>query len=178
MEEIDEEVRVLCVRREGVLVEAGALGGGELGADVGVLEQDGVVAGLGGFVVVREARAVAGIGVLPRAGLELDLAGARHDEDVEQVAAAGAAEMGVGEAHDGGVAAVVAGAPVPAIVVGVRAELDGAEGDGGAGKAVAMAAGADDEVDVAGDVVLSGGIGQQKAFGEAARQGEAGTGGE
>ena len=165
VEEIDEKVRILCIRREGVLVEAGAFGGSKLGADVGVLEQHGVVAGLGGFVIVRKARAIAGLGILACAGLELDLAGARHHEDVEQVAAAGAAEMGVGEAHDGGVAAVVAGAPVPAVVVGIRAELDGAEGNGGAGEAVAVAAGADDEVDVAGDVVLSGGIGgRQKAF--------------
>ena len=157
-------------------MQAGALGGGELGVDAGVLEQNGVVAGLGCFVLMRKGGTVAGLRMFTGAGLQLDLAGARHDEDVQQIAAAGPAEVGVGEAHDGAVAAVVAGAPVPAVVIGVRAELHGAEGNGGAGKAVAVSAGADDDVDVAGHVIRR--RRPVMACGEAAGQGEVGTGGE
>ena len=133
---------------EGVAVEAYALGGGELGKDLGVEERDAVVAGADDFIGVGEAGAVALVGVGARAGGELDGAGAGHDEEVEEVAAAGAAEMGVGEAHDAGVGDVITGAPVPVVVPGVGRELDGAEGDGCAGEAVAVTAGADARVDV------------------------------
>ena len=51
------------------------------------------------------------------------------------------------EAHDGGVGDVVAGTPVPAVVEGVGAELNGGEGDAGAREAVAVTAGADAWVD-------------------------------
>ncbi len=148
--EIDEDVAVLgrsLAGGEGVAMQAGALGGGELGADAVVLEQDGVEAGLGVLVGVIEAGAVAGVGVAARTGDELGLAGAGHDEEVEQIAAAGAAEVGVAEAHDGGVGEMVTGAPVPLIVEGVGAELNGTVGDGGAGEGVAVAAGTDADID-------------------------------
>ncbi len=176
--QIDDEVRVLRLRREGVLVQAGALGGCEFRVDACVLEQNGVVAGLGSFIVVRKTRAIAGLRIFPRAGHQLDLAGARHDENVEQVAAAGSAEVGVGKTHDGSVAAVVTGAPVPTVVIGVRAELDCAERDSGARKAMAVATGADDDVHVAGHVVAILCCSVQHALRETARKREVGTGGE
>ena len=55
-------------------MQAGAFGGGELGMDACVLEQNGVVAGLGGFVFMRKARTIAGLRMFAGAGLELDLA--------------------------------------------------------------------------------------------------------
>src|ERR1700735_811805 len=117
--------------------------------------------------------------MLAGAGLEFDLAGTRHNEDVQQIATAGPAEVGMGEAHNGAVAAMVAGAPVPAVVVGVRTELHCAEGHGGSGKTMAVPAGTDDDVHVAGHIVAvrrSGG--PQHALRNTARQREVGTGGE
>ena len=69
------------------------------------------------------------------------------DEEVKQVAAARAAEMRVAEAHDGVIGDVVPGAPVPAVVEGVGAELHGAEGHRRTGKAVSVTACADHGID-------------------------------
>ena len=75
------------------------------------------------------------------------------DEEVEEVAASGAAEMGVAEAHDGGVGDVISGAPVPAVVIGVRAELNCAEGHNRAREAVAMAPGPGSDINQRGGIV-------------------------
>ena len=149
--EVDDEPGVFTSGK-GVAVDAGTLGAGELHLDLGIGKEDGVEAGFRDFGLMREAGAVAGIGVGAGAGHKLDRAGAGHHEEVQQVAAAGAAEMRVAEAHDGGVGDVVAGAPVPPIVEGIGAELHGGEGNAGPGKAVTMAPGADMRIDVAQNV--------------------------
>ena len=60
----------------------------------------------------------------------------------------GAAQVRVAEAGNLGVGVVVAGAPVPALLAGVRAELHQAEGHGRARKRMSVAAGADERIDV------------------------------
>ena len=164
---------------EGVAVQAGALGRGELDQHATVLERHGVEARYGHFVVMRERSAVAFAGVLPRAGDPLHRADVGDQQHVEKVGCAGAAEVCVAEAHQGGVCVVVAGAPVPAACVGVRAELDGAEGDGGAGIGVAMAAGADADIHVLGEVLTRWGVCRLKGSDSEARaeKGKAGSGG-
>ena len=146
--EVDDDPGVLALRKR-VLVDAGALGGGEFGAHLWIFQEHGVVAGLGDLIVVREARTVALVRLFAGTRLEFDGACAGHDEEVEQIAAAGAAQVGVAEAHDGGVGDVVAGAPVPAVVEGIGAELEGGERNAGSGEAVAVAAGADARIDPA-----------------------------
>ena len=113
---------------------------------------DGVIAGFGVLVGVGEGGAIAGVRGVFCPGYQLDVSDAGDEEDVEEVAGAGSAEVGVGEAHNGGVGGVVAGAPVPSVVVGVGADLDGAEGDGGSGEDVAVAAGAAHDIDLGGEV--------------------------
>ncbi len=136
---------------KGVAVHADALGGRELGQDAAA-EFDGVVAGLGLLVGVIERRAIAGFGLALVAGHQLHFAHARNQQDIHHVGAAGAAQVGVAKTHDGRVGVVVTGAPVPALVVGVRAELDGTEGHSRSGKGMTVAAGADKDVDVLGHV--------------------------
>jgi hypothetical protein len=151
MVEVDDEVAGIA-RRKGVLMDAGAFGGGELGLDAVIAKQDGVVARSGGFILVGEAGPVAGGGIIARAGVELVGPGAGHEEDIEHVADAGTAQVGVAKAHDGGVGIVIAGAPVPTFVVSIGTELHHPEGDAGSGVRVAVAAGTDEDVDVAGGV--------------------------
>src|ERR1700743_771907 len=105
---------------------------------------------------MREAGAIARIRIGTWAGDELYGAGAGHDEEIEKIAAAGAAQMRVAEAHDGSIRDVVTGAPVPIGVGGVRAELHGAEGHACTGKTVAMTACSDASIDPAKRI---GGIG-------------------
>ena len=135
---------------EGVAVEADVGRGGELGVDVGFIEEiDGVEAGRGLLVGVREVRAVAGGGGV--AGLERDGSGDGLDEEVAEVGVAGAGEVSVRKAEDDGVLVAVAGGPLVGMleVVDLRVgrELHHAEGHGGAGKGVAVGAGADEGVD-------------------------------
>ena len=63
--EIDYEPR-LAAYEEGLLMDAGAVGGTQFGADVGVLEQHGVVAGLDDFIIAAEVRAIALFGTYMR----------------------------------------------------------------------------------------------------------------
>ena len=73
----------------------------------------------------------------------IELAGKRREADIAQVAAAGAAEMGVAEAQDRLVGIMVARAAVPRFQAGIGTDLDHAEGDRGAGVDVAVGVGAD-----------------------------------
>ncbi len=130
-------------------MQSGPLGSREFDMNAGVLEQDGIVAGLGDFVAVREARPIALIGIGARTGNELYRAGASHHEKIKKVAAACAAEMRVAEAHDGRIRDVITGAPVPLVVEGVWTELYGAEGKACAGETVAMAPCSDSRVNPA-----------------------------
>ena len=65
-----------------------------------------------------------------------------HDEEIQQITATGAAEVGVAEAHDRGVGDVIAGAPIPLVIKRVGAQLNCAEGSARARKAVAVTASA------------------------------------
>ena len=65
------------------------------------------------------------------------------------------------EAHDRGVGVVVAGAIVPAIVVGVRAELDHAERHGGARIRMTVAASPDFDLQTC-DVRLAARLGKRQ----------------
>src|SRR5207245_3292503 len=115
--------------REGEAGHAGAGGRGQLGLDP-VAGGHRVVAGVRGFVAVRE-----GVG---RAGV--DATGGRQDRDVAVGAATGAGEVGEAETGDGGVVVLV-----PAAVRAarrVRAPLDHAERRVRAGEVVCCVGGA------------------------------------
>ena len=140
--EVEDHVRRVGLR-ERVAVDGDALGRGQLDADAAVGEPHGVVAGRRLLLGVREARAVAALGLLARAGLEGERADRGHQEDVEHVADAGAGEVRLAEAGDRGVAAVIARAPVPALGVRVGARLHHAERHRSPRVRVAVAAGAD-----------------------------------
>ena len=135
--------------REGVFVQADALGGGQLHVDAIAVEPRGVIARAGLFIGVRlkydhmpRLRVVlraAGIGHLPHDG---------HHRDVEQVADTGAVQVCVAETDDRRVGNVVARRPVPRLRDARGAELYGAERDVGAHEYMAVAARADTHVDI------------------------------
>ena len=140
-----------------VAVHAATLCGGQFAANVVVVEGDGIVARCGHFGLVAETLAVAPVGVIGGAGVELRLTTVRHDENIAQVAVACATEMGVAEAHDAAVAVLVAGAVVvdarlinPIDVVGngvrVRTQLHEAVRKTGTGKGVSHTVGADKHI--------------------------------
>ena len=76
---------------------------------------------------VIEARAISLVRVRSRPGNDLRRTGARHHQEVQQIAPARPAQVSMAEAHNGAVAVVIARTPVPAAVIGVRAQLHGAE---------------------------------------------------
>ena len=115
-----------------VAVHAATLCGGQFATNVVVVEGDGIVARCGHLGLVAETLAVAPVGVVGGAGVELRLTAVWHDENVAQVAVSGAAEMGVAEAYYTAVAVLVAGAVVvnarlinPIDVVGNRVGVAG-----------------------------------------------------
>ena len=102
---------------ERIFMDADPLRGGELRPDAVIVQHDFVVARrrfLGG---VAEARAVALVGVVGTAGVQLQRAGSRHQQQVAQVRVACSAEVGMAETHDGGVLVTVSG------TIGIRALL-------------------------------------------------------
>ena len=135
---------------------AGAFTGSQFHGDIVVEELDLVVAGGGRFLVMRIARSITGVGILLGAGHQLRLADLRHEQEVAQVGNARAGQMRQGEAHDRGVGVLVAGGGVPEVPVGIRAELDHAEGRRGAGIGIALALRADEGADVVGQMRLGG----------------------
>lgn len=94
--------------------------------------------------------------------------GSGHEGDIAVVGHAGAAEVGMAEAEDGIIGVMVAAAAVPVVFAGIGRELYHAKGQGGAGKSVAVTAGADEGVDVADEVVLGDGCAgdEQEAAGK------------
>src|SRR3546814_13588046 len=82
---------------EPIAVQPAAFGEREFGEHAG-LELDAIIAGLGMFVRIKLARDLAGL--FARSGFELEFAPRRDQEDVEQLAAAGAQEMCMGELYD------------------------------------------------------------------------------
>ena len=148
-----------CTLGKYIAVHTTALCGGEFAADVVVVEGDGIVARRGHLGFVAETLAVAPVGIVGGAGVELRLAAIGHDENVAQVAVACAAEMGVAEAHDAAVAVLIAGTVVidtrlinPVDVVGngvgVGTQLHKAVGETGTGKGVPHTVGADKNIDM------------------------------
>ena len=94
---------------ERIFMNADPLRGGELRPYAVIVQHDFVVAWrrfLGG---VTEARAVALVGVVGTAGVQLQRAGSRHQQQVAQVRMPRSAEVGVAEAHDSGVLVTVSG---------------------------------------------------------------------
>ena len=134
--------------REGIFVQADALGGGQLHVDAVAVEPRGVIARTGFFVLTAEIgpkprlRVVlraAGIGHLPHDG---------HHRDVEQVADTGAVQVCVAETDDRRVGNVVARRPVPRLRDAGGAELHGAERNVGPHEDMAVAARADVHIDI------------------------------
>ena len=114
---------------------------------------------------VAEAGAVARIGVVGCAGMQLHVAREGHYQNVAHVGVARAAEMGMTEPYDGLVAVLIAGAVVVGsrlilavdIVwdgVGVWTELDGTKRITGSWKGVSHPIGSYDRVNILGVVVL------------------------
>ena len=136
--QIDQDVRLLAGRK-GVAMHAHALGRGQFRADLGRVQRDGVVAGRHDLGRVAKTRAVASLRVLARARLQLGLTHAGCHQKVEQVCRAGAAQVRVAEAHDRRVCVVVAGTPIPALVIGIGAKLHRAKRQAGTRIGMAMA---------------------------------------
>ena len=134
--------------REGVFVQADALGGGQLHVDAVAVEPRGVIARTGLFIGVAEIRPHARLGVVLRAAGIGHLPHDGHHRDVEQIADTGAVQVGVAETDDCRVGNVVARRPVPRLRDARGAELYGAERDVGAHEYMAMAARADTHVDI------------------------------
>ncbi len=166
---VEVEDNLLCrPLGEGVAMHAAVGRGGELAADVVVVEGHGIVARACHLGLVAETLAVAAVGVLLGAGVELCLARVGHDEDVAEVAVACAGEVGVAETHDGVVAVLITSAIVidPRLihavdVVGYRvrvgAQLHGAVGVAGAGKGVPHAVSANKYIHQRGAGAIQGG---------------------
>ncbi len=144
---------------EDVAVHTATLCGGELAANVVVVQRDGVVARCGHLGLVAETLAVAPVGVLGGAGVELGLAAVGHNQNISQVAVAGATEMGVAEAHDAAVAVLVTGTvvvdtwlvhPIDVVryCVSVGTQLHEAIRETGSGEGVPHTVGADKDVDI------------------------------
>lgn len=178
MVEIDDELLGFAIG-EGVAVDAAVRGGGELHEDVVVAEAHLIVAGRGLLGFVAEARAVAAVGVVGGAGVKLHLAGEGHQQNVAHIGVAGAAEVGVTEAHDGLVAILVAGAvvidarlvlSVDIVGDGVRVgtHLHAPKGVARAGESVPHAVGPDHRVNILGIIALrvSGNHGEEDYGGD------------
>ena len=148
--QIDQKVGGLALRKR-VAVHADALAGGQFGTYPVVGKGDRVVARLGLFVVMAEAREVAAAGMLDRTGFEMHLAGDRHDQHIAEIGVAGAGEVRVRKTEDGRIVVAVTGGPGVAFLarleLRVGAELDHAERDDRARKRVAVAARADERID-------------------------------
>ncbi len=172
MAQVEQHVRGLALG-EVITVQAGSRGGGKFGVHAAVLEAHAVVTGRCGFVGMVVARAVAGVRIVERAGHQFDLAGGGHQQEIQHVADAGAGQMRVREAHDRAVGLVIAGARIPHRVIGVRAQLHHAEWQCGAWEGVTMAAGADEDIHMLGEIGTGARIGRECVI-AGARTGKAG----
>ena len=91
-------------------MDADPLRRGKPGTDTTVRQCHFVITRLRVLRFVAESLPVATVGIPGRAGIQLQRAGLRHEQDVAQVGVARAAEMRVAEAHDCVVRISVAGA--------------------------------------------------------------------
>ncbi len=149
--EVDQDVaaEVRLGRIEAIAVQTHAGRRCQLGLDALILQQHTVVAGRGPLAGVIEAGAIAALRLVERSGRQHDGTNAWDHQHIHHVAHARSAEVGVGEAKQGRIVEMIAGAGVPACIVGVGAELHHAERRQRAGKGVTVAARADEGVDVA-----------------------------
>ena len=148
---VEEQVRVGALR-EGAAHHPDAVAGGQFHLSIIVVEQDGIIARLGVLVLMLEGRAIARGGVVFLAFVGLHFADDGHEAEVAIVGAARAAEVGGAEAEDGVVGGVIARTAVPVIHAGVGTELHHAERHSRAREGVAVAACADERVDILGGV--------------------------
>ena len=133
----------------------------ESGLYVIVVESDLVESRAGALGRVAETAAEPAVRIVRRAGIELQLSGSWHYENIPEVRMTCAAEMGVAESDDRGIVVTVAGAGlinhrlvlsvnIVGDRVGVRAELDSAERHAGPGEGVTHTICADKRIHIAG----------------------------
>ena len=135
MSQIEDDVRVIR-RRERIFVKAAPGRGGQLHRHLRIIQEYTIIPRRGLFASVRKARFV---GLF----IELRIPHRRHQENIAQATAACSAQMGVAEADNGGIGVMIARTAVPPFDRRIGAELDHAEGHGGAGIGVAVLGGAD-----------------------------------
>ena len=137
----------LAAGRKGVAVPCRTGGGGQFRPDAVVIQRDPVESGRGLFRFVAEAAPVARFRLFRGAGIELQLSGHGHQQNISQIRMARAAQVRVREAHDGGIVPAVActegvdfrlilSPDIMGNVVGVGTHLNAAEGDAGPGEGV------------------------------------------
>jgi hypothetical protein len=141
MGEIDQDVRRAA--GETIAVETAAVGDGQLCLDAR-LQPNAIVTGLGEFI--GETLTITLVGIADRPRLKHRRLARRHHQDVEHVADPGARQMGVAEAHDRAVVAMIARAGVPAAIIGVRPQLHHAIGQRRSREGVAVPAGTYEQV--------------------------------
>ena len=138
--EIDIEM-VMRALGIGEAIEGCALGGRNFGVDAALGHHETVVARSHFFLLVAES------GGEPLTG-ELQVFDGRHDGDVAQIGATGAAEVCLCEAYNLRATLMVAGTPVPTRFNLRRACVDHSEGYVGAYEHMAVVARADAGIDV------------------------------
>ncbi len=97
---------------------------------------------------MAETRAVSGVGIIRRPGLQPQVAGKRHNKHIHEVRAACAGKVSVGKSDYRAVGIVVARAAVPTFETGIWAELHHTHRHGGTGESVAVATGADERIHI------------------------------
>ena len=117
--QVDEDVP-LPFPGERVTMHTGMRSGREFRRDARIRETDTVVARGSHFIGMGERDRIHGVGAI----LRRDLAQGRREQEISEVRTAGTGEVRMGKAQDGLVAFMVAAAPVPGPVPGVRAQLD------------------------------------------------------
>ena len=121
---------------------------GQFRTHTGVFKIDAVIARRCLFAAVAETRAVARPGVGLGSRLQFDSAGTGHQQNIAQVSPSCSAKVGMREADDARVAAVVARTPVPALRIRIGRDLYQTERRGGTGEGVSVGIGSDKRVHV------------------------------
>ena len=137
-----------------IAMHAGATRRREFDKYILVVELYRVVAGLGCFVSMIEARGVAFARVIAIDGVQIRLANSWHEENVTIIGDTCTAEMRVTESVDDVVGVMVAGAAVPTRKTCIRAQLDHTEGHDRPWKCVTVSASADEWIDVTSEFLL------------------------
>ncbi|MNM93889.1 hypothetical protein D3C81_1062770 [compost metagenome] len=136
--------------RESVAMHANTRARGEFGADVGVIQRDGVIAGLRTLGGMAETRGVTAQRLIRIAALQLQLAGGRHQQQVAQVRMTGAGKVRMREPDDGAVVMAIPRRPAVTLLArldaGIRRQLDHAVRNGGPRVGMALAPGTDEGV--------------------------------